>query len=92
MRVFERPGPINADEVIEVVETASSQCEHLVEASISGDSALRVAEAIRDKQIMCVTCPQGMNWEVGKMSRGPFAAIPELEQIRSEWAKQGRTR
>jgi uncharacterized protein len=52
MRVFERPGPINTDEVIQVVKTASSQYEHLVVASITGDSALRVAETIRDKQII----------------------------------------
>lgn len=92
MRVFERPGPINTDEVIKVVKAASSQCEHLVVASITGNSALRVAETIRDKQIVCVTCPQGMNWEVEKMGQGPFATIPELERIRSDWAKQGFTR
>jgi len=92
MRVFERPGPINTDEVIEIVKAASFKYEYLVVASITGDSALKLAEKIRDKEVICVTCPQGMNWEVEKMGEGPFAAIPELGQIRAEWEKQGLTR
>ena len=92
MRVFERPGPINTDEVIEIVKAASPKYEYLVVASITGDCALKVAERIRNKAIICVTCPQGMNWEVDKMDEGPFATIPELAQIRSAWAEQGLTR
>jgi uncharacterized protein len=92
MKVFKRPGPVNTDEVIEIVTAAASEHEYLVVASITGDSALKLAEKIRDKEIICVTCPQGMNWEVGKMDEGPFAVIPELGQIRAEWVKQGLTR
>jgi hypothetical protein len=92
MRVFERPGPINTDEVIEIVKAASFKYEYLVVASITGDSALKLAEKIRDKEVICVTCPQGMSWEVDKMDEGPFATIPELAQIRSAWAEQGLTR
>lgn len=92
MRVFDRPGPVNTDEVIEIVQTTSSKYRYLVAASITGDSALRLSERIGDKEIICVTCPQGMNWEIEKMSEGPFATIPELEQVRSEWARQGFTR
>jgi uncharacterized protein len=40
MRVFERPGPINTDEVIEIVKAVSSKYEHIVVASITGDCAL----------------------------------------------------
>jgi uncharacterized protein len=92
MKVFKRPGPVNTDEVIEIVKAAASEHEYLVVASITGDSALKLAEKIRDKEIICVTCPQGMNWEVKKMGEGPFAVIPELGQIRDEWIKQGLTR
>jgi hypothetical protein len=92
MRVFERPGPSNTDEVIEIVKAASPKYEYLVVASITGDCALKVAERIRNKVIICVTCPQGMNWEVDKMDEGPFFTIPELEQIRTGWIKQGLTR
>jgi hypothetical protein len=92
MRVFERPGPINTDEVIKIVNAAASKYKYLVTASITGDSALRLSEAVRDKEVICVTCPQGMNWEIEKMNKGPFATIPELEQIRTEWAGQGMAR
>ena len=92
MRVFERPGPVNTDDVIEIVKAVSSKYKYLVTASITGDSALRTAERIREKEVICVTCPQGMNWEIEKMSEGPFATIPELEQIRTEWVRQGLKR
>jgi len=92
MRVFDRPGPVNTDEVIEIVKAASSKYKYLVAASITGDSALKLSERIGDKEIICVTCPQGMNWEIEKMSEGPFATIPELEQIRTEWVEQDLAR
>ena len=92
MRVFERPGPVNTDEVIEIVKAVSSKYEYIVAASITGDCALKAAKSITDKEVICVTCPQGMNWEVDKMDEGPFATIPELEQIRKGWVKQGITR
>jgi uncharacterized protein len=40
MRVFERPGPVNTDEFIEIVRAASNRCKYIVVASITGDSAL----------------------------------------------------
>ena len=92
MRVFERPGPVNTGDVINAVKEASSKFDYLVAASITGDSALKLAGIVREKEIVCVTCPQGMFWEVEKMGRGPFASIPELEFIRAEWAKQGLTK
>jgi len=92
VRVFKRPGPINTDEVIEIVKASSSKYKYLVTASITGDSALKLSEKIRDREVICVTCPQGMNWEIEKMSEGPFATIPELDQIRNEWIKQGLRR
>jgi len=89
MRVFERPGPVNTDDVIEIAKAASSKYEYMVVASITGDCALQTAERIKNKTMICVTCPQGMNWEVDHMDTGPFAAIPELARIKSEWAAQG---
>jgi uncharacterized protein len=92
MRVFETPGPVNTDEVIEVVKAVSSKYKHIVIASITGDCAVKTAESIADKEVICVTCPQGMSWEVNKMHEGPFATIPELVQIRSAWTQHGLTR
>lgn len=89
MRVFERPGPINTSEVIEIIKAAKSGHQYVVVASITGDSALRLAGRIGNRKLICVTCPQGMGWEIDKMDEGPFAVIPELQQIRNEWKKQG---
>lgn len=89
MRVFERPGPINTAEVITIAKHISPKYEHIVVASITGDSAVKVAETIQHKTIVCVTCPQGMSWEVENMQTGPFAEIPELRVIRDEWMKKG---
>lgn len=92
MRVFDRPGPVNTDEVIEIVKQSASSFQTVVAASITGGSAVRLAERIPDKRIICVTCPQGMAWEVDRMESGPFAEVPELQQIRDGWAAQGLQR
>lgn len=89
MRVFERPGPANTDEIIEILRAASTNYDHIVVASITGDCAVKIAETIPGKNIICVTCPQGMSWQIDGMQTGPFAEIPELRQIRDEWANQG---
>lgn len=88
MLIFERPGPINTNEIIDIIERISNTYEHVVVASITGDSALKIARRVRNK-IVCVTCPQGMNWEVDGMNSGPFAEIPELKTIRDRWVDQG---
>lgn len=89
MRVFERPGPVNTNEVIEILSAASAKSEYIVVASITGDCAVKIAEAIPGKKVICVTCPQGMNWQIDGMQAGPFAEIPELRQIRDDWANEG---
>jgi uncharacterized protein len=89
MRVFETPGPVNTNEVIEILKTASARYHHIVVASITGDSAVRIAETISGKNLICVTCPQGMSWQVDGMQTGPFAVVPELRQIRDRWENQG---
>lgn len=92
MKVFERPGPVNTDEIIQIARLAASQCRHMVVASVTGDSAVKLKGALGDRDVVCVTCPRGMSWETGKMTEGPFASIPELKRIRNEWLKQGLTR
>ena len=92
MKVFERPGPVNTDEVIEILEGASLEVNYIVVASITGDSALKIAERIKNKKIICVTCPQGMYWEVNEMDKDLFAEIPELKEKRDEWIKKGLKR
>jgi hypothetical protein len=89
MKVFERPGPANTGELIEIVKSAAHGYDYIVVASITGDSAIRVAESVKGKKIFCVTCPQDMCWEVEKMDSGPFADIPELSNTRDEWLKKG---
>lgn len=92
MKVFKRPGPVNTDEVIEIVAAASPNYKYVVAASITGDSAVRIGRRITGKEVICVTCPQGMSWEIGGMAEGPFAVIPELQHIRTEWLSQGLKR
>jgi hypothetical protein len=89
MKVFERPGPVNTDEVVVISKDASVKVDYVVVASITGDSAVKIAEKIRDKKIVCVTCPQGMHWQVTEMNSSVFAEIPELKKKRDEWRKKG---
>jgi uncharacterized protein len=92
MKVFEKPGPVNTDTVVEVVSEASSKVDYAVVASITGSSAVKVAEKIREKKVVCVTCPQGMYWQVNEMKEDLFAQIPELKSRRDEWLKRGLER
>ena len=92
MKVFERPGPVNTDEVIDILKNTSLGGDYIVVASITGDSALKIAEKINNKKIICVTCPQGMYWEVNEMDKDLFAEIPELKEKRDEWIKNGLKR
>lgn len=66
--------------------------EYIVVASITGDSAISIANEIENKKIICVTCPQGMYWEVNEMDNDLFAEIPELREKRDEWSQKGLKR
>ena len=57
-------------------------------ASATGESAVKVAERIKNRKIICVTCPQGMFWEVNAMNADLFEKIPELKARRDDWAKK----
>jgi len=87
--VFERPGPVNTTEVVEILGAASAKYDCIVVASITGHSAVMIAETVPGKRVICVTCPQGMSWQIDGMQAGPFADIPELREIREGWASQG---
>ncbi|HSV49880.1 MAG TPA: hypothetical protein VLH35_06145 [Candidatus Acidoferrales bacterium] len=88
MKVFERPGPINTTEVIQTLQDAPQNLKYLIVASVTGDSAVKAAERIKNRKIVCVTCPQGMAWEVNAMNADLFEKIPELRARRDAWLKQ----
>ena len=88
MKVFERPGPVNTDETINILGAAKQELEFLIVASVTGESAIKVAEQIKNRKIICVTCPQGMFWEVNAMNANLFDKIPELKARREEWQKK----
>ena len=92
MIVFDTPGPENTSSIIDIVRKEAARCDFIVVASITGTSALQVAAVSPGKPIICVTCPQGMNWEVDEMDRDLFATNPGLRSIRDEWRREGRTR
>ncbi len=88
MKVFERPGPVNTQQVIDILKNMPTPPETLVVASVTGDSAVKTAQQIKDRKIICVTCPQGMFWEVNAMNADLFDKIPELKARREEWQKR----
>jgi hypothetical protein len=88
LKVFQRPGPVNTAETISILADAPSDLRYLVVASVSGDSAVRVAERIKNRKVVCVTTPQGMFWEVNAMNADLFNEIPELRARREEWVKK----
>ena len=89
MRVFERPGPINTDEIVNIVREKSNLVKHIVVASITGESAIKIAQNVTNKNIVCVTCPQGMYWEIDQMEKDIFNDVPELKEIRDKWVREG---
>jgi hypothetical protein len=88
LKVFERPGPVNTQEVLNILKDAPQPLEYLVVASVTGDSAVKAAQQIKNRKIICVTCPQGMFWEVNAMNADLFEKIPELKARREEWVKK----
>ena len=90
MRLFNEPGPDNTDEIIKLTQNLSNKYEYIVVASISGESALKLSENVDQSKIICVTCPQGMFFEVDKMDEGPFNEISGLKKIRDQWKNEGK--
>jgi uncharacterized protein len=92
MIVFDLPGPDNTRAIVDIVKKEANRCDFVVVASITGSSALQVAAGLPEKPVICVTCPQGMNWEVDQMDQDLFATNPGLKRIRDEWRHEGKTR
>jgi uncharacterized protein len=92
VHILERPGPVNTSTVVDVVKVAAARADVIVVASITGDSALKIVDIAGGKKVFCVTCPQGMAWELSSMETGVFADIPELRAIRDSWKSEGRAR
>ena len=92
MHILDRPGPVNTATIVDVVKEASARADAIVVASITGDSALKIAHVAGSKKVVCVTCPQGMAWEVDGMETGIFAEIPELRMLRDKWKSEGQKR
>jgi hypothetical protein len=89
MYIFDRPGPVNTESVVKIVQENAPRANAIVVASITGDSALKIAGAAGTIPVICVTCPQGMDWDVDGMEAGIFADIPELRALRDEWKAGG---
>lgn len=92
MHILDRPGPANTATIVDIVKEASARADAIVVASITGDSALKIASVAGSKKVVCVTCPQGMAWEVDGMETGIFADIPELRVLRDTWKSEGQKR
>jgi hypothetical protein len=92
MLILDRPGPVNSEIIIDLVHEACPRAEAVVVASITGESALKIAGVVEGKKVVCVTCPLGMAWETEGMETGIFAEIPELRKIRDRWMSDGLKR
>lgn len=90
---FKIPGPENTEKIIEEAKRKVKELriKYAVVPSLTGDSAIKVAENFKDLKIkiICVTAPQGMFWNVKAMNKGPFAEIPSLKKIRDYYRKKG---
>jgi uncharacterized protein len=92
VHILDRPGPVNTGTIVDVVKANATRADAIVVASITGESALKIADNAGGKKVVCVTCPQGMAWETSAMETGIFADIPELRAIRDSWKSEGRKR
>jgi len=93
---FERPGLFNTERVIELCKQRAVDLgvRFVVVASLTGDSAVRVARAFRDLGVTVVSVrylPGGF-WTAKEEPYGAYEAIPELRRMRQEWIKKGLER
>jgi hypothetical protein len=89
MHIFDRPGPVNTESVVKTVKEHAPRAKAIVVASINGDSSQKNAPAAGKTPVICVTCPQGMVWDIDGMKSGVFADIQELRAIRDTWKSEG---
>lgn len=90
---FERPGPLNTEKVIDLCRKRALDLgiRHIVVASLTGGSALRVAKALEDLSLSIVSVRYlpGGTWTVKEEPFGAYESVPELKEIKQEWVKKG---
>jgi len=91
---FERAGPVNTKKVIEIAKKRAIelQLKHMVVASLSGESALKAAEAMKDTnvKVVCVTFRAGEAYNIKSLEKSViWSEIPELAKVLQRWKKQG---
>ena len=95
---FDRPGPVNTDKTLEagIKRALNSKNEYLVVPSITGQTALKASEKIRELEckeklnVVCVTFRAGGTWKI-KDDRPSkhWEEIPELKEKWDRWKEEG---
>lgn len=91
---FERPGPVNTDWTIRLSKLRAQELsiEHMVVASLTGETALKVAESVREAgiNVICVTFRAGRVYNVKSLKLvRHWKEIPELADTLKEWIRRG---
>jgi len=70
---FERAGPVNTEKAIDIAKKRAIelQLRHMVVASLSGESALKAAEAMKDTgvKVVCVTFRAGEAYNIKSLEK-----------------------
>jgi hypothetical protein len=93
---FERPGPVNTQKTIELSKLRAQELniDHIIVASLTGETALKVAETVKETNIkvICVTFRAGSVYDVKSLkSARHWREIPELADTLKEWLRKGLT-
>jgi len=93
---FERTGPVNTEKAIEIAKKRAIelQLRHMVVASLSGESALKAAEAMKDTgvKVVCVTYRAGEAYNIKSLEKSYiWSEIPELTKVLQKWKEEGLT-
>lgn len=92
-RYFKIPGPHNTQDVIEVVKSRIKELKikHVVVNSITGESAILVANSLKDLdvEIICVTCPPNIYLDLTDTGNSAYTTIPSLDKIRMDLKNKG---
>ena len=91
---FDRPGPVNTERTIDFAKKRVVELgiKHVVVASLTGASAIKLAKKMRDSfvKVVCVTFRAGPVYNVESLkSQRHWKEIPELANILERWNKQG---
>lgn len=91
---FDRPGPVNTKTTIELAKGRAMELgiNHIVVASLTGETALEVAKAVQKTNIkvVCVTFRSGVVYDVKSLqSQRHWKEIPELADTLEQWKSKG---